>query len=194
MPTPSPTQSPQEREADALRLLRAGQLEGLKGLYDLYAEPLLNLAWRMLRRREAAEDAVHDLFVRMPHVVSGFRHECSLKTWLFRAMHNQCLNWIAVENNRQNLLRREMPDALAHEPHASNPDPEKTYETAQLVQRAFELVPPETRSLLWMKDAEGVSLDELVLIFQEPEGTLKARLSRARHLMRETLAKELNHG
>lgn len=191
MTKPTVTQTPQEIEAQALKLLRAGQLEGLKGLYELHAEPLLNLAWRMLRRREAAEDAVHDLFVRMPHVVSGFRHECSLKTWLFRALHNQCLNRIAVDNNRQALLRRELPDS---EPQAAEPGPEKNFETAQLVQRALEMVPPETRSLLWLKDAEGLSLDELTLIFQEPEGTLKARLSRARHLMRETLAKEFNHG
>lgn len=191
MAKPTMTQTPQVIEAEALKQLRAGQLEGLKGLYDLYAEPLLNLAWRMLRRREAAEDAVHDLFVRMPHVVSGFRHECSLKTWLFRALHNQCLNRIAVDSNRQALLRRELPDT---EPQATEPSPEKTLETAQLVQKALEMVPPETRSLLWLKDAEGLSLDELTLIFQEPEGTLKARLSRARHLMRETLAKELNHG
>jgi RNA polymerase sigma factor (sigma-70 family) len=187
---PSRTPVAAVREADALAALARGEMAGLKAIYEWHATPLLNFAWRMLKNRAAAEDAVHELFLRMPHLMAQFRGECSLKTWLFRAMHNQCLNGLAVEKNRQSLLRRELPkeEAMADELAA-----DQKIENAQRLESALARVPPETRSLLWMKDAEGMSLEELVLIFKEPEGTLKARLSRARHLIREAYAKEVAH-
>ncbi len=200
--TPNGSESPQDRPAEptegslqareawALAALARGEMAGLKTIYDAHAAPLLNLAWRMLKNRAAAEDALHELFLRMPHLLGQFRKECSLKTWLFKAMHNQCLNWLAVEKNRQNLLRREWPDEEAQSDEVAA---DKKLEDAQKLERALEKVPPETRSLLWMKDAEGMSFEELVLIFKEPEGTLKARLSRARHLIRQAFAKEVAH-
>jgi RNA polymerase sigma-70 factor (ECF subfamily) len=48
----------------------------------------------------------------------------------------------------------------------------------------------ETRSLLWLKEGEGLPLKELSDIFKMPEGTLKSRLSRARDKVKEYLDQE----
>jgi RNA polymerase sigma-70 factor, ECF subfamily len=182
--------APQE-EGRLIAQIQRSDLAGLKAVYDQHAQALLNQAWRMLQNRSAAEDAVHDLFLRLPEGLQGFRGESSLRTWLFRAMHNQCLNLLSIESNRQALLRREIPEI---DPVSSEPSAAAALETHDLLQRALDYLDPATRSLLWLKEAEGTPLKELAVIFQEPEGTLKARLSRAREKLRFILAKEFDHG
>lgn len=189
LPAASSALSPLEKQA--LERIRGGDLQGLKTLYDMHALNLLNQSWRILQNRAAAEDSVHDLFLKLPEALKGFRGESSLRTWLFRAMHNHCLNLLSIESNRRALLRRELPseEPLSQEPMAST-----ALENHDLLQRALDYLEPDTRSLLWLKEAEGLSLKELVAIFEEPEGTLKARLSRAREKLRFILAKEFDHG
>ncbi len=178
-------------EAKALTQVLAGDLAGLRVLYDLHASTLLNQAWRLLQAREAAEDAVHDLFLRLPEILSQFRGESSLRTWLFRAMHNQCLNVLSVAGHRRHLLQREWNagDETSPEPSAA-----AVLEIQDTLHRAMSQLEPETRSLLWLKEAEGLSIKELSVIFNEVEGTIKARLSRARERLRHILAKETTHG
>lgn len=186
--TPPPEAPP---EAQALAQVLSGDLSGLRVLYDLHASTLLNQAWRILQAREAAEDAVHDLFLRLPEILRQFRGESSLRTWLFRAMHNQCLNVLSVAGHRRRLLSRERD---AESEISPEPSVAVVVETQDTLHRALAQLEPETRSLLWLKEAEGLSLKELSEIFNEVEGTLKARLSRARERLRHILAKEHTHG
>ena len=48
--------------------------------------------------------------------------------------------------------------------------------------------------MLWLKDAEDLDVKDLVDIYQIPEGTIKARLSRARHFVKDYIKEKLNHG
>ena len=48
--------------------------------------------------------------------------------------------------------------------------------------------------MLWLKDAEDLDVKDLAEIYDMPEGTIKARLSRARHLVRDYLKERKNHG
>ena len=51
----------------------------------------------------------------------------------------------------------------------------------------------ETRSMLWLKDAEDLSIKDLSEIYDMPEGTIKARLSRARTVVKNYLQENLNY-
>lgn len=57
----------------------------------------------------------------------------------------------------------------------------------------LSILTPEIRSLLWLKDAEGLDIPTLSEIFNAPEGTLKARLARARAQVRNILEKEIHY-
>ena len=51
----------------------------------------------------------------------------------------------------------------------------------------------ETRSMLWLKDAEDLGIKDLSEIYNMPEGTIKARLSRARTVVKNFLQENLNY-
>jgi len=171
--------SPERKNLDRLR---AGDLEGLKWIFETYSERLINQCYRILLSREQAEDVVQDLFVRLPDIVGEFRGESALGTWLYRVAHNMCLTRLQQAGNRRRLEEANLA--------ADETAPRDAYETSDLLGKALAGLDPETRSLLWLKEGEGVPLKELSGIFKLPEGTLKSRLSRARDRVREFLEKE----
>lgn len=173
-------------ERKSLARLRAGDLEGLKWIFETFSERLINQCYRILLSREQAEDVVQDLFVRLPGIVGEFRGESALGTWLYRVAHNMCLTRLQQAGNR----RRLESENLAGDAPALHDG----YETQDLLGKALALLDAETRSLLWLKEGEGVPLKELSDTFKLPEGTLKSRLSRARDRMREFLEKEAQVG
>ena len=170
-------------EKRSLDLLREGRLEGLQWIFETHGGRILNQCYRILLSKEQAEDVVQDLFVRLPAIIGEFRGESSLGTWLYRVAHNMCLNRLQQAKNRAKL-EWENADELA----PRNKD--ASVEVNDLLAKALAGLDPETRSLLWLKEGEGVPLKELSEIFKLPEGTLKSRLSRARDKMKEYLEKE----
>jgi RNA polymerase sigma-70 factor (ECF subfamily) len=48
--------------------------------------------------------------------------------------------------------------------------------------------------MLWLKDAEGLDIKDLTEIYRMPDGTIKARLRRARHFVKDFLKRKMNHG
>jgi RNA polymerase sigma factor (sigma-70 family) len=170
-------------EKKSLEELRAGRLEGLRLIYETYAERLLNQCYRILLSREQAEDVVQDLFLRLPGIIGEFRGESALGTWLYRVAHNMCLNRLQQAKNRAKL---EWENAGDLAPRARG----TSVELNDLLAKALAGLDAETRSLLWLKEGEGVPLKELSDIFKMPEGTLKSRLSRARDKVKEYLDQE----
>ena len=170
-------------EMKSLEELRAGRLEGLHWIYETFAERLLNQCYRILLSREQAEDVVQDLFVRLPEIIGEFRGESALGTWLYRVAHNMCLNRLQQAKNRAKL---EWENAEELAPRARGGSVELT----DLLAKALACLDAETRSLLWLKEGEGVPLKELSVILKLPEGTLKSRLSRARDKVKEYLEQE----
>ncbi len=59
--------------------------------------------------------------------------------------------------------------------------------------RAMKTLDPEIRSLLWLKEVEGLEISELGRILEVPEGTLKSRLSRSREKLRQWMEKEARY-
>jgi RNA polymerase sigma-70 factor (ECF subfamily) len=163
--------------------LRNGELEGLRWMYENYSEKVLNQCYRILLSREQAEDVVQDLFIRLPDIIGDFRGESALGTWLYRVAHNMCLNRLQQAANRLRLEAENNADFLPSGPGDS-------YEVSDLLGKALATLDAETRSLLWLKEGEGVPLKELSVTFKLPEGTLKSRLSRARERLKGFLEKE----
>lgn len=169
-------------ERRSLERLKAGDLEGLRWIYDRFAERLLNQCHRILLSREQAEDVVQDLFIKLPDALAEFRGESALGTWLYRVAHNMCLTRLQQAGNRQRLLEENLA--------GGGDERSDVYEVSDLLAKALAVLDPETRSLLWLKEGEGLPLKELSETFKLPEGTLKSRLSRARDRVREFLEKE----
>jgi RNA polymerase sigma-70 factor (ECF subfamily) len=151
---------------------------------------VLNLAFRMLKDRDQAEDILMDVFVQVPKAIQGFQGKSALNTWLYRLTVNACLMKLRAEK-RHRELEEEHLDTIIEEALGTS-ETASTFDPA-LLEKGLAELPAETRSMLWLKDAEDMDVKDLAEIYDMPEGTIKARLSRARHFVRDYLKERKNH-
>ena len=179
-----------------LQHLMEGSREALAMLWQDQSGNVLNLAFRMLRDRDQAEDILMDVFVQVPKAVQGFRGQSALNTWLYRLTVNACLMKLRSQK-RHRELEEEKIDTIIEEALGKVDATEESFD-AELLEKGLAQLPAETRSMLWLKDAEDLDVKDLADIYEMPEGTIKARLSRARHFVRdfvkERIKERKNHG
>ena len=175
-----------------LQHLMEGSREALAMLWQDQSANVLNLAFRMLRDRDQAEDILMDVFVQVPKAVQGFRGQSALNTWLYRLTVNACLMKLRSQK-RHRELEEEKIDTIIEEALGKVDATEESFD-AELLEKGLAQLPAETRSMLWLKDAEDLDVKDLADIYGMPEGTVKARLSRARHFVRDFLKERKDHG
>lgn len=161
--------------------------EILSELWNTHSVSILNLAFRILQDRDAAEDVLMDLFVDLPKSIQNFRGDASFSTWFYRMTVNACL--MKIRTSKRHAELEEMNYTNIAENVIGRSDEADIFDS-KLLEYGLSTLPPEIRSMLWLKDAEGIELKELSLIFNLPEGTLKSKLSRARQHVRHILKEE----
>jgi RNA polymerase sigma-70 factor (ECF subfamily) len=174
-------------EKVVLNGLKSGSREALAMLWQEHSGHVLNLAFRMLKDRDQAEDILMDVFVQVPRSVQKFRGESNLGTWLYRLTVNACLMKLRAER-RHAELEEENWDTIV-ESALGTEEKEQEFDT-ELLTLGLNQLPAETRSMLWLKDAEGLDIKDLTEIYHMPDGTIKARLSRARHFVKDFLTRK----
>lgn len=173
-----------------LNSLREGKREALALLWQAHSTKVLNLAFRMLKDRDEAEDILMDVFTSVPKAVLGFRGESAIGTWLYRLTVNACLMKLR-QDKRHGELEEQHLDIIKEEALGQGDTPVDF--DPELLEAGLAALSTQTRSMLWLKDAESLDIKDLVDIYQMPEGTIKARLSRARHFVKDFIKEKLNH-
>ncbi|MCF0223987.1 MAG: sigma-70 family RNA polymerase sigma factor [Fibrobacter sp.] len=178
-----------------LQRLKEGSREALSLLWKMHSSSVLNLANRMMKNRDVAEDILMDLFVHVPKAIKGFRGESSLRTWLYRLTVNMCLMKLR-SSRRHNELEEENLDLIVEQALGKSEGPLiplfGSSATVKLLEKGIDALPAQTRSMLWLKDAENLDIKALAEIYRMPEGTIKARLSRARQQVRVFINESLS--
>lgn len=177
-------------EKAIIKKLQAGDPAALSDLWKLYSEKILNLAFRTLHDRDEAEDVLMDVFVSIPRAAREFRGESALGTWIYRLAINECFYHLRKAKRRQNLEEENLPLIVERTGIGKK---EEFPDLGKILDTALSKLPEDTRGMIWLKDAEGVSIEELSRIYDKPVGTLKARLSRGRERMRKFI-KETFYG
>lgn len=181
-----------------LQHLKGGSREALSLLWQAHSANVLNLAFRMMKDRDEAEDILMDIFVQIPKKIHGFQGQSALATWLYRLTVNECLMKLRAQK-RHRELEEEHLDSIIEEALGKGDLKNENFDP-ELLEKGLAELPAESRSMLWLKDAEDLDVKDLAEIYKMPEGTIKARLSRARTFVRNYLSerrenakKELNY-
>jgi RNA polymerase sigma-70 factor (ECF subfamily) len=178
-------------EKEIIKKLRKGDLNVLKNMWDEHSKHMLNLAFRMVLDRDQAEDILMDVFVQIPEAIQKFRGESSLSTWLYMLTKNACL--MKLRSDKVHLKIETDRHLEIEERAIGKSEKTETLLDKEALSYGLSILTPDQRSLLWLKDAEGLDIKTLSEMYNAPEGTLKARLSRARTQVRQVLEKETTY-
>jgi RNA polymerase sigma-70 factor (ECF subfamily) len=164
----------------AVTRVLAGDVQAFEGIVRRWQGPLINMAWRYTRDRGRAEELAQEAFLRAWRGLRGWRQEGSFSTWLFAL----AANVYRSELKRFPTVMLPMDEA----PEPSGPAVQHNALAMQMsndvVRRAVLALPMRYREPVVLFYFHEMDLTAAARTMGLPEGTMKARLSRARALLR----------
>ena len=174
--------SASDDQSDVERVL-AGEVAAFEGIVRRWQGPLVNLAYRFTRDRARAEEWAQDAFLRAYRSLGGWRREAAFSTWLF-----------ALATNLYRSELRRVPaimvplDQIAELREARRPDGNlHDADRDRTVRRAIATLPPMYKEAMILYYFHEMDMESAARSLGVPEGTVKARLSRARKILRGKL-------
>ncbi|HEY4122831.1 MAG TPA: sigma-70 family RNA polymerase sigma factor [Byssovorax sp.] len=167
-----------------------------------YERRVFALVFRMLGRRDEAEDLAQEVFVQVFKAIDQFRGDAKLSTWIYRIAVNLCKNRTKY-NSRRHAGEQDDVDAMAERVPFSAAKgvsvadvsrPDELVEGMQLeavVKRAIAEIEPEFREVLILRDVEDLSYEEIAAVTGLPDGTVKSRIHRARGQLKALVEKAM---
>jgi len=159
-----------------------------------YQRMVYQLALHLLRDPQEALDLSQEVFLRVFRTLGQFRGQSSLRTWIYRIVINQASNrqrWWRRRHRAQQVTLDDpsmMHGELADSRSFAMPDRVlQQNEVAGRVWSALAGLPFDQRTVIVLREIEGLSYDEIAESLGVAVGTVKSRLARAREGLREAL-------
>ncbi len=162
-----------------------------------YQDMVFNLAFRLLGKREEALDLSQEVFFQIYRKLSSFRQDSSLRTWIYRIVINRaknCQRWWRRREGEMTAVAVDdidvswTPRATIGASHFVAPDEAlHRKEIGHILHEAIATLPFEQRTILLLKEIDGLSYEEIARTLNLALGTVKSRLARARKALRDRL-------
>lgn len=165
-----------------------GDSEAFGLLVQKYQNRLFNGIVLVMRNRQEAEDVVQEAFVLAYTKLSSFRGHSAFFTWLYRIAYNLAISRLRRQRNSISLDRQR--ETIGIDLSATDVSPsvnlERQEEVSQMYQ-ALDRLTEEHRSILVLREMEGMDYEAIAEVLDLPIGTVRSRLHRARDQLREKL-------
>jgi RNA polymerase sigma-70 factor (ECF subfamily) len=169
-----------------VRQCLAGDREAFGVLVGRHQKAVFNVALRMTRNFQEAQDITQAVFIKAYEKLDGYDARHKFFSWIYRMAVNEALNFIKRDRRFAGLeTAREYATMLR--------TPEGEYEeneTSRHVHHALMLLKVDHRAIIILKHFQELSYHEIGYILDLPEKTVKSRLFTARQLLKQLLLKQ----
>lgn len=181
-------------EKKLVELSIGGDIEAFETLIQSHQKKVYNIALRMTKNPEDAQELAQDAFVRAFTSIGKFRGDSSFSTWLYRITINVCTDFLR-KRNKAILISMEQGAASSEYEQAiqiaeESPGPDELVEKSQLkhmVKDAMDSLSDEHRQVLILRDMMDMSYKEIANTLNVNEGTIKSRINRARNGLKKII-------
>jgi RNA polymerase sigma-70 factor, ECF subfamily len=177
------------------------EIDAFEALMRRHNRLLYRTARSILRNDGDAEDCVQEAFLRAWRHRDQFRGEAAPSTWLTRIVINEALmklrrgkataGTVAIDNVVD--LESHLDGTLSDAQRVPGPDAETLrQELCALLERKIDALPQSFRTVFMLRAIEEMSAEETANCLGIPEATVRTRLFRARSLLRESIASDVD--
>lgn len=190
-------------ESALLRRLQAGDESAYEEMVRELAPRLFAVARRLMGNEEDAADALQDGFVSAFKAIGSFDGRSRLSTWMHRVVVNACLMKLRKARRRgeksiESMLPRFQEDGhavnVARSWEGSGAAAAQREDVQRIVREKINELPEAYRTVLMLRDIEGMDTEEAAAVLGESVSAVKTRLHRARLALRELLDPMMTSG
>ena len=150
-------------------------------IYQEHGRQVYYVALRMLSDPAQAEDATHDVFVKVYRNLDRFRGESCIRTWLYRITMNHCQNVLKSWQHRN--IHSNADDVIWETSVGPEESPLAVLEISELggrIQKTLDVLPVEYRKLLLLVADQELSYEQIAQITEQSIDAVRGKLHRAR--------------
>lgn len=189
-------------DAELAQRMVAGDTVTLERVMRRYNQSLYRAARSILKDEQEAEEAVQDAYLKGYRKIADFHGHAKLSTWLIRIVINEALARQRKHRRRAAIIPIDADaavDSLTAEdapmPNATSASPDRDAERAdvrRLIERNIDKLPDAFRSVFVLRALEEMTVEETANCLEIAEATVRSRYFRARGLMRDAIAREID--
>ena len=177
-----------EPDENLIERTRQGELAAFEQLVERHRAIVFRVAARIVGPDDA-EDVTQDAFLRAFHRLDQYRGTATFRTWLLQITQNTALNALAWSRRRPTVAAEESAETPDRDPVRQPVTELERREREQRLELKLGALRPEYRTLLVLRDLEGLGYNEIAEVLEMPLGTVKGRLHRARGELIDLLRK-----
>ncbi len=189
-----------ETDEELMERFQAGDTAAMEVLFGRFQKPLFNFFFRMVARRETAEDLVQETFIKVCRFGHTFRgSEAKFTTWLYSVAGNQCRDHLRYTARRpetsmvemgemeEDFLENHVSDPTSQTGSSSVEDHLLRMEVQSILKQAVRSLPEKERTAIILREYQGLEYKEIAEVLGCPIGSVKVLIFRARQRLRERL-------
>ena len=191
-------------DLDLVSRYREGDQRAFEALVKRYQRKVYGLAFGIVHNPEDALDISQEAFVKVHRYIDKSEGTASFYTWLYRIVVNLCIDHLRRSGRSQSVEYDDAIDrsdgvmsAEAIVPSQQGANPGKALQDKRIletIQQGLETLSPNHRSVIVMRELQGLSYKEMAKIMECSKGTIMSRLFHARKRLQAYLIKALNEG
>lgn len=171
----------------------AGDQAAYKALLDRHQRAIFQIILKIVRNRDETEDLVQETFMRAFHSLATYRSEFRFSTWLYKIAANCAID--SIRKKKIEALSLDKP-VETHDGTVEIDLPDTSYNPEETllekqrqvsISEAIEALPDKYREVILYRHRDDQSYEEIAQILKLPVGTVKARIFRARELLKKKL-------
>jgi len=176
-----------------------GDSQAFEALMRRHNRAMFRTARAILHDDAEAEDALQEAYLQAYRTIGGFRGDAKFSTWLARVVANEALARLRKQVRRAAIVPLqggvEIDQVNPTMENSMDKGPESAARRAEmrkLLEKRIDALPGAYRPVFMLRAVEEYSVEETAAILQIPAATVRSRYHRARSLLREGLASEVD--
>jgi RNA polymerase sigma-70 factor (ECF subfamily) len=182
-----------EEDIQLVARARAGDERAFRALLEKYERAVFSICLRMVRNRDEATDLAQESFIKVFGSLDRYNPAFAFSSWLFKITSNLCIDHL--RKRRISTLAMDEPvegekGEFTRQYEASDPTPDEIFsrnEKMQKLEAGIAALPEHYRIMLVLRHQEDMSYEEIAESLSIPLGTVKARIHRAREMLKAIL-------
>jgi len=159
--------------------------EAFDYFFDKYYLALFAYANKMISDGYISEEIVQGMFMELWENKSRINIHTSVKSYLFRSVHNDCIDFIKRSNNGHKIRFEKLHDI--HEPNVEFYDTLIESDFEKVMEKMFSELPEQCRIIFFLNRFDGLSYKEIALKQNLSIKTVENQIGKALKLIREKL-------
>jgi RNA polymerase sigma-70 factor (ECF subfamily) len=174
------------QEGALMRRAQSGDEAAFRELVEKYQSKVFSIIHGIVRQKNDVEDIAQQVFSKIYFSLRNFDFRSSPITWIYKITVNECFDYLRKKKVRKLVYESDLSEDEVRRVENTEPATDRAPRTdttlarRDYINKLLDKVSEEERSLLMLKEVEGYSVEELAVMLNMNENTVKVKLFRAR--------------